>query len=138
MNYKFYKGYILGPGEQRPAYDIYEIDIFENRSQVEQGIPFHTSESELEAQDWIDRHIEVSGTYGTATNDDVDELNRVASGELGLVDPEHKMEIEVNSSVSWIDVSDWCRDHETELQNAIDSAVKGLGFGGRVSIRVRY
>jgi len=138
MNYKFYRGYILGLGEQHPTYDIYEVEIFENRSQAERGVPTHTSASVLGAQGWIDRYIEVSGLTGVATSGDVDELNRVAPIELGFVDPEHKMEIEVNSSVSWIDVSDWCRYHEIELQNAIDSAVKGLGFGGRVDIRVRY
>lgn len=56
----------------------------------------------------------------------------------GYVDPEHKMEIEVNPSAVFTDVSDWSRDHKTELENAIKDSVKGLGFPGWVDVKVRY
>lgn len=72
MEYKLYKGYILGPGEQRPPYDVYEVDIFLHKEDVASGSVWHTSESEWEAQLWLDGRP----GDGTATQADVDELNK--------------------------------------------------------------
>lgn len=74
MEYKLYRGYILGPGYQNPAYDIYEVDIFLHKEDVESGNVYHTSESEWEAQLWLDG----GPVDGTASQADVDELNRAA------------------------------------------------------------
>lgn len=73
MEYKLYKGYILGPGTQIPAYDIYETDIFESKEDVSSGNVYHTSESDWEAQLWIDSQ---TTEYGHAQQADVDELNK--------------------------------------------------------------
>lgn len=72
MDYKLYRGYILGPGYQNPAYDIYETDIFMSKADVEADTSFHTSESDWEAESWI--NSEMIGE-GTATQADVDRLN---------------------------------------------------------------
>ena len=56
-----YKGYIIDTGIQMPSYDIYEYNIFETRGQHEQGSPVHTSESEGEAEAWIDRQVSLGG-----------------------------------------------------------------------------
>jgi len=74
MEYKLYRGYILGPGYQNPAYGIYEVDIFLHKEDVETGNTWHTSESEWEAQLWLDG----GPVEGTATQADIDELNRKA------------------------------------------------------------
>ena len=71
MEYKLYRGYILGPGYQNPAYGIYEVSIFLHKEDVEAGNEYHTSESEWEAQLWLDG----DPVEGTATQADVDELN---------------------------------------------------------------
>ena len=70
MTYKLYKGYILGPGYQNPAYGIYEVDIFRHKEDLASESSWHTSESEWEAELWIDGEV-----GGTATQADVDELN---------------------------------------------------------------
>lgn len=72
MEYKLYRGYILGPGYQNPAYGVYEVDIFLHKEGVASGNVWHTSESELEAQLWLDG----GPVDGTATQTDVDELNK--------------------------------------------------------------
>ena len=77
MEYKLYRGYILGPGYQNPAYGVYETVIYRRKEDVimedyEAGV-WHTSESEWEAQLWLDRE---SVVIGTATQADVDELNK--------------------------------------------------------------
>jgi len=73
MEYKLYRGYILGPGYQNPAYDIYEVDIFLHKEDVEAGTVWRTSENEWEAQLWLNG----GPVEGTATQEDVDELNIV-------------------------------------------------------------
>lgn len=57
--YKTYKGYIIAPGITMPSYNIYEYDIFENFGQYEEHNPIHASESELEAEQWVDKRIEL-------------------------------------------------------------------------------
>ncbi len=88
MEYKLYKGYILGPGYQNPAYDVYEVDIFRCRDDAISGNTFHTSESEWEAQQWIDREQEQE--YGSAHQWEVDELNKATVIEPKY--PDHIMD----------------------------------------------
>ena len=76
MEYKLYRGYILGPGYQDPAHDIYEVSIYLHKEDVEADNAWHTSESEWEAQLWLDG----GPIDGTATQQDVDELNLRARG----------------------------------------------------------
>ncbi len=59
--YKTYKGYIIAPGITMPRYDIYEYEIFETREQYDRGDPVHTSESDMEAEQWVDRQVELEG-----------------------------------------------------------------------------
>lgn len=58
--YKTYKGYIIAPGVTMPAQDIYEYEIFENFEQYEEHNPVHTAENETEAEQWVDRQVELS------------------------------------------------------------------------------
>jgi len=136
MTYKLYKGYILGPGEQHPAMGVYEVNIYQRFDAAKDYVPFHTSESEYEAELWIDSRMGYDAT-GWATQADVDELNEVTP-PAGYVDPNHKMEIEVSPSAVFTDVADWTRDHATELENAIKDSVKGIGFPGWVSVKIGY
>lgn len=53
--YKVYRGYIIAQGITMPSYDVYEYEIFENFEQFERHSPVHTSESETEAEQWVDR-----------------------------------------------------------------------------------
>lgn len=82
-DYKTYKGYIIAPGIRMPRYDIYEYEIFETREQYEGGNPVHTSESETEAEQWVDRQIELSSGKGVSmtarehvSDQDIDEFLR--------------------------------------------------------------
>lgn len=79
MEYKLYKGYILGPGEQHPAIGVYETNIYRELSAAKDYSPFHTSESEWEAQLWIDGETTEPGYANQA---DVDELNRQEQVEV--------------------------------------------------------
>ncbi len=81
MEYKLYKGYILGPGEQHPAVGIYEVGIYQRFDAAKDYTPWHTSESELEAMLWIDGQAGYDAG-GWATQADVDELNGLAIIEL--------------------------------------------------------
>lgn len=77
MEYKLYKGFILGPGLQNPAYGIFEVEIFKSKEDVASNFVFHTAENEWEAQLWIDRQMESGERGGWARQDDVNSLNRV-------------------------------------------------------------
>lgn len=55
--YKTYKGYIIAPGITMPSYDVYEYEIFESFGQYEGHNPVHTSESEAEAEQWVDKQV---------------------------------------------------------------------------------
>jgi hypothetical protein len=80
MEYKLYKGYILGPGEKNPAYDIYEVNIYLHKEDVGIENIWHTSENEWEAQLWLDRgELDLLRAMGPATQADVDELNKSAT-----------------------------------------------------------
>ena len=76
MIYKLHRGYILGPGFQD-----YEVWIFRTKEEIASQSAWHESESEWEAELWIDREP----VDGTATQADVDELNSVTTS----VEPEY-------------------------------------------------
>ena len=48
------------------------------------------------------------------------------------------MVIEVNPHATYIPTARWSRDHEEQLKTVIESAVKGLGYPGKVRIIVSY
>lgn len=73
MEYKLYKGYIFGQGYQDPAHGIYEVSIYKSKEDVGTDFVFHTSESEWEAQLWIDSQ---TTEHGYAQQADIDELNK--------------------------------------------------------------
>lgn len=88
MEYKLYNGYILGPGTEMPAYGIYEVEIFKSKGDVEASNVWHTSESEWEAQLWIDRQIEYGASrIGWASQADVDQLNKKDEPSYYMITP---------------------------------------------------
>ena len=91
MEYKLYKGYILGPGEQQPAIGVYETNIYQSLYAAKEYTPYHTSESEWEAQLWIEAEREYD-TTAWATQADVDELNGVSANVVPKY-PSYIMEI---------------------------------------------
>lgn len=113
MEYKLHKGYIMGPGYQNPAYGIYETDIFRGKADVEAGSVHHTSESDWEAEQWLDREE----AYGTATQADVDELNqrvRVAAAYPGYI---------MEKVRQHLGLEPWDTSRDDEINNMTHSSV---------------
>lgn len=140
MEFKLYKGYILGPGEQRPTYDIYEVDIYKSKSDVEAGDVLHSSESEWEAQLWIDREEEtiIRSPESWATQADIDELNqavcppgvgdRIREGILLLVVDEDGVQL-FNMPLG--DYNVWEFDAQRELGKMIAEGLPGEAYKKR-------
>lgn len=61
VEFEIYHGYIIAPGITMPAQDIYEAEVYEGWEQYREGIAAHSSESVIEAKQWIDRQIELTG-----------------------------------------------------------------------------
>ena len=112
MEYKLYKGYILGPGEQHPAIGAYETNIYQTLGAAKGYTPYHTSESEWEAQLWIDgeRGYDITAWANQA---DVDELNGVSKDAGTPLYPNYIME-KVRQHLG---LEHWDSSRDSEINN---------------------
>ena len=92
MEYKLYRGFILGYGEPKPGYSAYATDVFRSKADVIVGNPGHTSDNMYEAQVWIDKEDESvrRSPESYASQTDVDELNQKL--QVSIPYPEYIMQ----------------------------------------------